>query len=64
MSYNPRIILAKIATYYSHNYAGTLGSQAYTIDPTLLGSALFYSPRLFLFGIIIMKYIVINIWPG
>ena len=26
MSYNPRIILIKIATYYSQNYAGILGS--------------------------------------
>jgi len=27
MSYNSRIILAKIATYYSQNYAGTLGAS-------------------------------------
>jgi len=30
MSYNSRIILAKIVTYFSQNYAGTLGSSLTT----------------------------------
>ena len=37
-SYNSRIILIKIETYYSQNYAGTLGSSLPATGLLVLGS--------------------------